>query len=364
MNIQQSIITKQAEVLTQEELSQFSEYDDHYKVIRVINESVGLRGFIAIHRQRTGYPALGATRLWNYPNERAALSDALRLSHFMSYKSALAGLPYTGAKAALMYNSTIQVNREKLFRAYAQCVNELKGQFITGTDVGVNNRDLDIMSSESLYIIGEGIDSGFYTATGVLLGIKTALRYVFGDDTISKRTFAIQGLGKTGWPLLKFLSEEKAKMIYVTDINLRRAWEAKTRFSNVEVVSPLKIHLQKVDVYSPCALSHAITDGKVKYLACKIIAGSANNQLDKKETGELLDSRGILYAPDFVINAGGMISVVDQFENQRSDTQRVNSKLEHIPRSLYTIFAATRQERKATSILAVHIAENIIAMYT
>ncbi len=353
----------ETKILSKEDLEMFPEYDNHYKVVKVEDESVGLKGYIAIHRNRKQFPALGATRIWNYQNEHEALRDALRLSRLMSYKSALAGLPYTGAKAALIDNSTAQANRKQLFKVYAQKVNELMGAFVTGTDVGVTNKDLDIMHSESSFMIGTGVDSGYFTAIGVLAGIKVALKHIYGSTDIAGHSFAIQGLGKTGWPLLKFLMKEKADKIYVTDINAHRAWLAKLRFPKVQIISPLKIYLQDVDVYCPCALSHAITSGKVPQLKCKIIAGSANNQLDEPKTGELLHKRGILYAPDFIINGAGIMSVVDQYENEEHDKSRIIKKIDNIAASLDMIFTESKEKNKAPNILADEIAENIISSY-
>ncbi|MFA7653669.1 MAG: Glu/Leu/Phe/Val dehydrogenase dimerization domain-containing protein [Candidatus Magasanikbacteria bacterium] len=339
------------------------EYDHHKLVVKVEDESVGLKGFIAIHCFNGAFPALGATRLWNYHFEEEALRDALRLSKLMTYKSVLAGLPYTGAKAALILNPKSQINREAMFRSYAKKVNELKGQFVTGTDVGVSNKDLDIMCTESSFMIGEGVDSGYFTAIAVLDGIKRALKDRFGTDDVSRRTFAIQGLGKTGYPLLKFLVKAGAEKIYVTDINPRKAWYAKIRFPHIKLINPVEIHCQAVDVFCPCAMSHSINEDSVSQLQCKIVAGSANNQLDSKETGELLFKKGILYAPDFVINAGGIISVVDQYENKTHSEERILEKLKKVGENLSKIFETSRQENKAPNFVATEIADKIITNY-
>lgn len=363
MNNEQTDLQNGSTILAEKDLCGFSEYNNHYLVLKIEDESVGLKGFIAIHRHREGIPALGATRLWNYQNEGDALRDALRLAHLMSYKSALAGLPYTGAKAVLILDQNVVINKEMYFKAYAKKVNELLGKFVTGTDVGVSNEDLDTMRSESRFMIGSGVDSGYFTAVGVMNGIKVTLRNVFGDDDISKRTFAIQGLGKTGWPLLKFLEKEKAKKIYVADISPSRILYAKIRFPGLSIVSTDKIHTQDVDVFCPCALSHAITSEKVPELKCKIIAGSANNQLDKQETGQLLCDNGIIYAPDFIINSGGIISVVDQYENEKHEKIRVIEKIGKISNGLFDIFQASTEQGIATNILAGEIAKKIISTY-
>jgi leucine dehydrogenase len=339
------------------------EYDKHKLVVKVEDNSVGLCGYIAIHCLNGSYPALGATRLWNYRSEEDALRDALRLSKLMTYKSVLAGLPYTGAKAALILHPKSQSSREEMFRVYARKVNELGGKFVTGTDVGVSNKDLDIMCKESKYMIGEGVDSGYFTAVAAFDGIKRALKEVYGNDDIARRSFAIQGLGKTGYPLLKFLIKAGAERIYVTDINPRKAWYAKIRFPFIKLVNAVEIHCQPVDVFCPCALSHSISEDSVSQLQCKVIAGSANNQLDRGETGKLIFKKGILYAPDFVINAGGLISVVDQYENKKHNEERVLQKLEKVGESLTKIFKTSREENRAPNIVATEIADKIIINY-
>lgn len=341
-----------------EKLKTLLEFDNHEKVVRLEDPSVGLVGYIAIHRIHPKYPALGATRLWGYVSEEDALRDALRLAQLMTYKSLLAGLPYTGAKAALFITPKIlesQENRDAFFRAYAREVNKLEGKFVTGTDVGVSNDDLTIMSKESPHMIGHGVDSGYFTALGVKAGIEVALQKVFGSSDLSKRTFAIQGLGKTGLSLLKLLYKESFK-IFVADVDPKTVSYVKFHFPNVEVVDSTVIHAQDVDVFSPCALSHSLTEVTVPELRCAIVAGSANNQLETKEVGELLRKRGILYAPDFVINAIGLISVVDQFENgSYFSKNRILKKIDDIRSSLGSIFDASRAEHKATNIVAGEI---------
>ncbi|MFA6486300.1 MAG: Glu/Leu/Phe/Val dehydrogenase dimerization domain-containing protein [Candidatus Magasanikbacteria bacterium] len=350
-------------IVAKQDMAGLPEYDNHRLVVKVEDESVGLKGFIAIHCANGAYPALGATRLWNYHSEEEALRDALRLSKLMTYKSVLAGLPYTGAKAALIFGPKTQLHREAMFRAYAKKVNELKGQFITGTDVGVSNKDLDVMCEESSYMIGGGVDSGYFTAMAVFDGIKRALKVVYGTDDISHHSFAIQGLGKTGYPLLKFLVKAGAEKIYVTDVNPRKAWFAKLRFPYIKLVNAVEIHCQPVDVFCPCAMSHSINADSVSQLQCKVVAGSANNQLDRAETGALLFQKGILYAPDFVLNAGGLISVVDQYENSKHSEARVLEKLKKVGESLSTIFETSRRENKAPNAVATEIADKVIANY-
>lgn len=346
-----------------EYLKKFAEFDNNYKVVELNNPDIGLSGFISIHRHIKDYPALGATRFWKYKNKDEALRDALRLSRLMTYKSILAGLPFTGAKAVLIDNGLKKNQRKEFFKIYAEEVNKLNGEFVTGTDVGVSNEDLDSMRQNSPYIIGTGVDSGFFTAQGVFLGIKMALRKVFGTDDISDRTFAIQGLGKTGWPLFDLLLKHGAKKIYISDLKRLTRFKAFLKSPRVQILDHKEIALQAVDVFSPCALSGAVNKDNRDLLRCKIVAGSANNQLDNSETGMFLKNAGILYAPDFVINAGGLISVVDQYEHDIHNPERIIGKVQKIGESLSSIFERSQQENKSTLEVAESIAAEKINSY-
>lgn len=256
------------------------EYDGHELVVSLSKPEIGLRGFISIYRLDRRYPALGATRLWEYKTETEAISDALRLSKLMNYKSALAGLPYTGAKGVLIASPLALKKRRELFVAYAQAVNHLNGAFITGTDVGVDNNDLEIMIGESPYIIGNGIDSGLFTAHGVYLGIKVVSKKIFGSEDIGSRSFAIQGVGKTGEALVKLLYGESSK-IYISDVDPNKIKKVKAQYPKVMVKNPSDIHKQKVDIFCPCALSHSLNKKTIAELKCLSVVGAANNQLEE-----------------------------------------------------------------------------------
>lgn len=329
---------------------QFPEFDRHTRIVSVEDESVGLKGYIAIHRARQA-PALGATRLWTYASDDEALRDALRLSRLMSYKSALAGLPYGGAKAVLMHSPGALTDRAAFFRAYAKKVDELVGQFITGTDVGVNNTDLQVMRAHTKHVIGNGVNSAYFTALGVLGGIQESLKHVSGSPDIAGKTFAIQGIGKTGMELLKLIYSQAGK-IFAADINPGRIAVVRYFFPKVQFASPAEIHTQSVDVFAPCALAGALNAVTVPELQCRIVAGSANNQLQDAEAGQQLFARGILYAPDYVINAGGLISVVDQFINTTHDPERIKQQLLKIPHSLRDIFERSKLKGLAADIIA------------
>ncbi|MBU0546338.1 ThiF family adenylyltransferase [Patescibacteria group bacterium] len=338
----------------------YTEFDDHDLVVEIDEPKAGLKGFIAIHRINENYPALGATRLWKYNCEEDALRDALRLSRLMSYKSAAAGLPYTGAKAALMADPAGLENRELFFRTYIEKVNELGGKFVTGTDVGLSDDDLKVMSDHSAFVIGYGVPAAYYTALSVLSGVKAGLREVFGNDDLSVRRFAIQGLGKTGFDLLKLLHSSGAK-IFVADINETILERVKKEFPSILIVNQNDIHKQQVDVFCPCALSGSINNATIKELNCKIIAGAANNQLQDKKLGWELLERNILYAPDYICNAGGIISVVDQFENKIHDNDRILKKIDGLKKSLVSVFGEGKQKRQPTCMVADASFETIVS---
>lgn len=342
-----------------EKLKKFSEYDRHNKVYRLEDKKTGLVGFLAIHRQRSLFPALGATRLWLYETEDDALRDALRLSKLMSYKAALLGLPYTGAKAVLIKNNLVKSKRDSFFKAYAKVLNQLEGKFLTGTDVGVTSEDVKKMRTHTKYVIGTKVNPAYYTAIGVFEGIKACLEKVYGKTDLSQRSFAIQGLGKSGMSLLDLIYK-KSKNVYVSDINEDLIREARKKYPKIKVVGAMEIHKQKVDVFCPCALHGTINVTTSKELNCKIICGSANNQLRKKIRGKKLHELGILYAPDFVVNAGGLISVVDELRYGKPDDMRIKIKLKNIRESLKMIFDESDSQNEAPNTIAYRIGEELV----
>ena len=339
-------------------IRELSEFNDHQRIIRLDEPNSGLRGFVAIHHRRGSMPCLGATRLWNYETEEEALQDALRLSYRMTYKSALAGLPYGGAKATLMVTEKGLANREELFCLYAQIIDRLDGIFVTGADVGVGQSDLNIMCQNSHFIIGGNVPSGYYTALGVLQGIQVVLEEIYDSSDISGRTFAIQGLGKTGFELFKLLYEE-AEKIFVSDINKELLELVKKEYPNVVAVDSSDIHKQKVDVFCPCALSGVVNKKTISQLQCKAIVGAANNQLESNDIGQQLYDANILYAPDYIANSGGLISVADQYKNTTHDDKRIKNSLLKIKDVLGDIFSKSKRDKQSSDVVANQIAEDI-----
>jgi leucine dehydrogenase len=342
------------------EITNLPEFDDHELVSFISDKKTGLRGFIAIHRGGTQTrPALGATRLWNYATPIDAMRDALRLSHLMSHKSAASGFKYGGAKGVLMIPKNGIKNRNLFFKAYAQKVNIFQGGFVTGTDVGVTDDDVKIMKRITPYVIGGNVDPAYYTAIGVLEGIKTSLEHLFGSETIRGRSFAIQGVGKVGLNILKLIHKDAGE-IFITDINGKNLAGTKEQFPKTHIVLPNEIHKKRIDVLVPCALSGILNGRSIAQLKCKIVAGSANNQLADKKTGIMLHKRGILYAPDYIINSGGLIAVVDEFENGKPKKERILKKIGASKKTLGMIFDKTRLSGTASNEMADHITERLV----
>ncbi len=339
-------------------IEKLQEFDNHQVLSFIYDPKTELRGFIAIHRGGVTDPALGATRLWEYESEEEAIKDALRLSRLMSYKSALAGIKYGGAKAVLIASRGVPRNRKEFFRAYAQKINYFRGKFITGTDVGVNDEDIKTMRRETPYVIGTRVDSAYFTAVGVLYGIQAGLEQVFGSGKLKGRSFAIQGIGKVGYNILELLYKNTRK-IFIADVDEKCVKEVRKKFPAIKIVSPSVIHKQPVDVFVPCAMSGILNSESVLELRCKIVAGAANNQLESSYIGDLLYKLGILYVPDYAINSGGLIAVVEELEHEVPNQKRILARIEQIKKTLKTIFKRSDKYKCATSTIADKMAEKI-----
>lgn len=343
-------------------IESLTEFDDHYSISFLNDKKSGLKGFIAIHRKNHNFPSFGATRLWYYNSESEALRDVMRLSKLMSYKSVLAGLKSGGAKGVIMLPKNKKINRKSLLQAYAKRVNLLKGNFITGTDVGLYQSDLLILKKITPYIVGFNGYTTELTARGVYYSIEIALLEVFGSDKIKNRTFAIQGVGKVGVALLSLLYSQ-AQKVFITDINKKTLKKVTKKYPNTVIIPPKEIHKQNVDVFCPCALSGAITFKNIPELKCKIIAGGANNQLEDENIGLLLNRLKILYVPDYIANAGGLIAVVDEYKNTNFNYNLVNEKVGGIRQRLKDIFEISKKEDKPTNIVANEMATKIFNNY-
>ncbi len=289
----------------------------HEEVVFFQDKTCGLKAIIAIHDTTLG-PALGGTRMWNYANEEEALIDVLRLSRGMTYKAAVSGLNLGGGKAVIIGDPK-KDKSEALFRAFGRLVESLNGRYITAEDVNISVDDIDHIFTETNFVTGVALHHGGsgnpapYTALGVFRGIEASCQKVFGNRNLKGRTVAVQGVGSVGFELCKLLNDAGAQIVF-TDISEKGIEKVKEAIPAAKFVEGHQIFGANVDIYSPCALGASINDETITQLKCKIVAGAANNQLKEDRHGQLLKERGILYAPDYLINAGGLMNVSIEFE--------------------------------------------------
>ena len=295
----------------------------HEQIVFCHNKDAGLKAIIAIHNTVLG-PALGGTRMWPYKSEDEALNDVLRLSRGMTYKNAVAGLNLGGGKAVIIGDPS-KDKSEALFRAFGQFVESLGGRYITAEDVGIDVNDMEFVFRETEYVTGVhqvhggSGDPSPFTAYGTLQGLMATLHKKFGDEEVGKHSYAVQGLGHVGMEFVKLLKERGAK-IFVTDINKQLVDKAVSEYG-AEAVGLDEIYDVNADVYSPCALGGTVNEKTLPRLKAKIICGAANNQLATNEIGDELQRRGILYAPDYAVNAGGVMNVsleIDGYNRERA----------------------------------------------
>ena len=291
------------------------------QLVYIYDKTTGLKGIICIHDTTLG-PALGGTRLWNYKNEDEAVLDVMRLARGMTLKSAAAGLNLGGGKAVLIGDAEV-CKSEAYFRALGRFVQSLNGRYITAEDINITTQDLDFVKMETDYVVGLEGKSGNpspITALGAFYGIQAALKYKYNQDDISEYSFAVQGAGQTGYFLIKYLLEANAKKIYFSEINPKYIERMRQEHPQVEFVDPKGIYDLDVDVFVPCALGAILNDENIPRFKAKIVAGTANNQLlDETKHGKMLKAANILYAPDFVINAGGVINVYHELKGYNHD---------------------------------------------
>lgn len=351
-----------------QDVSTLEEFDEHRSVSFIYDEKTKLAGVIAIHRANKGIPSFGATRLWRYPSFQEGVSDALRLARLMSYKAALAGLPCGGAKGVIFEQPSFLADAEQrtqMLTHYAERVNLLGRSFVTGTDVGITQDDLRVLGEHSPQIIGFNDNTTEFTAMGVIESIKASLEEAFGDPSIAGRRFAIQGLGKIGSAVVHNLMRDIGTgKVYVSDVDPKAVEAVKARHPEVEAVAPDAIHKLEVDVFSPCALSGVLNARSVGEIKAKVVAGGANNQLQREQVGDMLFAKGIVYAPDYVVNAGGIIAIYDEYENPNAyDAVEVKRKVMHIPATLKKIFAESKEAGVAPHRVANTMAERIFNTY-
>lgn len=347
---------------TQIDLERFPEFDNHEFVSFFYYKKYGLKGLVAIHNTNLG-PATGGTRMWHYPTLEAAVREALNLSKAMTYKCALAGVGFGGGKAVII--SDPQNKTEEMLRAYGRVIDSWQGQFTTGTDVGVSQADTAIMAEHSKYILGQPTDGIFKQDTskmaslGVFHAIGEILSQLYGTGAYAGRTVAIRGMGKLGSELARLLIEAGTR-VYVSDIDQRKLIETKTRLPQIKIVDNSEINKLPVDVFSPNALGNEFNQANLSNLRAKSIVGGANNQLANDAIGTALFKKDIIYAPDYVVNAGGLINIVDELEPGGYDFNRVESRILNIKNTLRQIISLSEKKQQPTHLIADQMAEKII----
>jgi leucine dehydrogenase len=329
----------------------------HEQLLLSHDPSCGYFGIIAIHDTTLG-PALGGTRFWKYESTEAAVTDALRLARGMTYKSAVAGINLGGGKSVIIGDNK-RADREALFRAHGRFVETLNGRYITAEDIGTSPADMEHIKLETDHVaglLGLSGDPSPVTAYGVYVGIKAAAKDRWGSDSLAGKTVAVQGAGKVAYYLCRHLRSEGVKII-VTDIDQEKVKRVVAE-SGAKAVAPDVIYDQAAEIYAPCALGATINDDTLRRLKVEIIAGGANNQLAENRHGDELESRGILYAPDYVINGGGVINVYGEIH--RWPAERAQKKAGEIYDTLLRIFEIAREEKIPTYRAADRLAEQRI----
>lgn len=334
----------------------------HQKVVYCNDESTGLKAIIAIHDTTLG-PALGGTRMWPYKSESDALRDVLRLSRSMTYKSAISGLNLGGGSTVIIGDSRKDKN-EALLRMYGKFIKNLNGEYITAEDVGTNTRDMEYIRMETQYVtgvpesIGGSGDPTPVAARGVYMGIKGCLKQLYGNDNLAGKSVVVQGTGHVGENLVKLLRDENAK-VYVSDIDEDRLRQVAKKYG-AEAVEHNSIFDLDVDIYAPCALGATINTNTIKRLKCAIVAGSANSQLEDEQVhGKMLLDKDILYAPDYVINAGGLINLYSEIAG--FSKKRTMQLTENIYEAVRNVLKLSKAENISSIEAANKIAEKRIS---
>ena len=330
---------------------------DHEQIVYCSDNDLGLKAIIGIHDTTLG-PSIGGTRMWNYSTEEEGLKDVLRLSKAMSLKSSLAGLNAGGGKAVII--GDLKLKNKNFIKKYASFINDLNGKDWTAQDVNISSQDMIWMKDITPFVVGMpeekgGLgDSSHPTAYGVYLGMKAATKFVYGNDSLEGKKIALQGIGKVGAKLIEYLDKENAD-IFVSDINkeilnnITDKYKVKT-FKNSELYS------MDLDIFSPCALGAILNSESIKKLKCKIVAGAANNQLENDKTHDIeLKEKNIVYVPDFLINAGGVISVYHE-QIRDLDKEKVFEMTENIYSKVEDVLKLSSRNNISTNVSAMKIA--------
>lgn len=355
------------EIKEREKVEQVGVFDTlsnlgHEQLVFCHDEATGLKALIGIHNTALG-PALGGTRMWNYATEQEAITDVLRLSRGMTYKAAISGLNLGGGKAVIIGDAKTQKN-EAFMRRFGKFVDSLNGKYITAEDVNMKTLDMEYISMETKHVtglpesMGGGGDPSPVTAYGVYMGMKATAKKVFGSDSLEGKTVGVQGVGQVGMYLVEYLVKEKAN-VYITDIFEDKVHAIATKFG-VKTVGQDAIYDLDMDIYAPCALGATLNDSTIPRLKCSIVAGAANNQLlEEKKHGYMLMDKSISYAPDFLINAGGLMNVYNEYLGAYNRT-RVFEHAEKIYATCLTILNLAEEEKITSQEAAIKMAEQRI----
>lgn len=358
------------EVHEEEKVKAFSIFEEvsklgHEELVFCCDKETGLKAIIGIHSTVLG-PALGGTRMWQYSSEEEAIVDVLRLARGMTFKASISGLDLGGGKAVIIGDARIN-KTESLLRRFGKFVDSLNGQYITAEDVNMSPQDMEYISMETKHVtglsenIGGGGDPSPFTAYGVYVGMKACAKEAYGNDSLKGKKVAVQGVGHVGYYLVKHLIKEEAN-VYISDIFDDKIKSVTGEF-DVNVLDTEDIYDFEMDIYAPCALGATINDSTIDRIKCNIIAGGANNQLDSEEKhGKILMEKGIIYAPDFLINAGGLINVgIDYLGNY--SRENVYKKVENIYHTTLDIINKSKIEKISSQEAAIKIAEKRIEDY-
>jgi leucine dehydrogenase len=334
----------------------------HEQVVFCSDEATGLKSIIAIHNTTLG-PALGGTRMWNYANEQEALTDVLRLSRGMTFKASISGLNLGGGKAVIIGDAKT-MKTEAFLRRFGKFINSLGGKYITAEDVNMRTADMEYIAMETRHVtglpesFGGGGDPSPVTAYGTYVGMKAAARKAFGTESLKGKRIVVQGVGQVGMHLVKYLTKEGAT-VFITDLAVEKVKSVASKFS-VTAIEQDAVYDFDMDIYAPCALGATLNDETIPRLKCSIVAGAANNQLkDEIRHGYMLIDRGITYAPDFLINAGGLINVYNEYLGNYN-RERVLEHTERIYDTCLEVFDRADSEEITSQEAAMQLAEKRI----
>lgn len=345
-----------------QELFKTFENTEHENLVFCFDKPTGLKAIIGIHNTVLG-PALGGTRFYNYASEQEAIHDVLRLSRGMTYKAAISGINLGGGKAVIIGNPE-QLKSEAFWRRYGKFIHSLNGKYITAEDVNTNSRDMEYIAQETPYVAGKpsylggGGDPSPVTAYGTYLGLKAAVKEVFGNDNLNGKKILVEGVGAVGSHLVERLVKENA-LVFVNDINEQKLKKLTDTFNSVQVVDRDTSYDADIDIYAPCAMGATLNTASINRLKCYIVAGAANNQLENETVhGNMLKDKGILYAPDFLINAGGVINCYQEVIGYNREQSLTHT--EQIYNRTLEVFKKAKAENITTHAAAMKIAEERI----